>query len=48
MQYAAPLACMAARKKARLSQKELAGQLMKVDMDIIDHGAWRESPNDAI
>ena len=41
MQYAAPLVCMEARKRARLSQKELeriAGQLMNVDMDIIRHG----------
>ncbi len=32
VQYAAPLVCMEARKRARLSQKELeriAGQLMK-------------------
>ncbi len=41
VQYAAPLVCMEARKRARLSQKELeriAGQLMNVDMDIIRHG----------
>ncbi len=34
VQYAAPLVCMEARKRARLSQKELeriAGQLMNVE-----------------
>ncbi len=37
VQYAAPLVCMEARKRARLSQKELeriAGQLMNVDTDM--------------
>ncbi len=35
----APLVCMEARKRARLSQKKLqriAGQLMTVDMDIME------------
>ena len=37
VQYAAPLVCMEAQKRARLSQKELEGipgQLINVDMDI--------------
>ncbi len=41
LMQAAPLVCMEARKRARLSQKELeriAGQLINVDMDIIRHG----------
>ncbi len=50
VQYAAPLVCMEARKRARLSQKELeriAGQLMNVDTDMEnwkrlkeEHGEW--------
>ncbi len=33
VQYAAPLVCMEARKRARLSQKELAGQLLLMNVD---------------
>ncbi len=48
VQYAAPLVCMEARKRARLSQKELAGQLMNVDyrhgiiiLEETERRAWR-------
>ncbi len=40
VQYAAPLVCMEARKKARLSQKELAGQLL---MNVDGRETWNNN-----